>query len=241
VLKTRAGGSQTVGIKMRTAGKCEQFGIVRETRKADGTGLVEEILPLPKRPEGCPPWKYAISLPAKADKENAIIFLNGRFRWVWLTDARTQIPWKTSAQPAFPEMVRASIATNREPHVLFLEEALDIYGRWKAGEGKPDRDDPWPPLLRLRWLELLLATEAGEEQWPDRTGILQLHLPAEATTLQEIIETTRKAATVSLAAFTPTETALAHRAIENSELTGTSKKTLLELLVRAQNWTGNTP
>lgn len=237
VLKTRAGIAQTVQVKLWLNGSGESFEIIRETVKESGTGLVQEMIALPERPEGCPPWKYAITVPAKADKQNAIIFLNGKFRWVWLTDARAQIPWITCTQPAFPEMVKASIATNREPHRLFLQEILDLKARWEAGDKKPEREDPWPPLLRLRWLELLMATEAqSEEPAFQEEGVLQVKVPTDPAALGKTIGEVRKSATVSLAAFTPTEIPLAKRAMENSGLEEKTKKELLDILGKAERW-----
>ena len=206
-LKTRTGDQQTVEIKIRE-GNPGQFGIVRGTTKPGG-GSVEEIIPLPKRPEGCPPWKYALTLPAKAQNQNAIIFLAGKYRWIWLTDARAQIPWKTSTQAILPEIVRASVATNKQPHKIFLEECLEIKKRWEGKEKKPTREDPWPHLMRLRWLEMLLACDSTPEQEPDREQILQVKVPANHEKLKNIISETRKAAAVSLAAFTPGEIPLA--------------------------------
>lgn len=238
VLRTRSGESQTVGVRLHLNAATPQFGVVRDATKT----LVEELHPLPPLPKGCPPWKYAISLPAKADKDNAIIFLNGKFRWVWLTDARTQIPWKTSAQPLSPEMLRASIATNREPHRLFLEENMQIAESWETGEKKPRREDPWPPLMRLRWLEILMQTHVSGEpiNGPDgtypRDGILQLKIQRPEGELAQTVGGARKAAAVSLAAFAPQEIPLALKAIEESLQEDQCIQETLSALERAATW-----
>lgn len=237
VLKTRAGESQAVTVKLHLTKKSPQFGIIRESFRNEKRTLIEEIHLLPIQPKGCPPWKYAISLPAKSDSNNAIVFLLGRFRWIWLTDARTQVPWKTCLQTAFPEMVLASIPTNQTPHRLFLEECVDILDRYKTGNPKPEREDPWPPLLRLRWLEILSTVKVSEHQMENSEGRTQVTVQTDVKSLTQRLNRAQEAAAVSLAAFAPNEIPLAQRTIEVCSNSDQAKERIKKALEQGAKWT----
>ena len=207
-IKTRKGNQQKIQVHIRNK---SQFGILKYN--PDGT-IVEEIHKLPHRPSECPTWEHALAIPAKSGEHQALIFLLGTHRWLWLFESRSHLGWKKTNHPLFKTLVLAALATNPAPHKKFLEEcllALAIH-QGKTGEIEEIENtvlapNNWPPLLHLRWLEILYDITTQKTPIGHATFIL----PTEEYELKALLKNLRRGTIVSMALRCTEELALAQR------------------------------
>jgi hypothetical protein len=222
-VKTSNGKSQRVTVTLYGD---THFGV---RKHLEGGHITEEIHELPEKPVDLPPWENALTIPANAGENHAIIFLLGTKRWLWLLEGRTHLGWKKNEQPLYQEIVLASLSVNPAPHKKLLKEFLiaeDILANPKTNTAgkEPLKAGDWPPLLQLRWLETLLATDVTDsapEETPEEEQKTQnpseqkaiIELLNESGGTKELIRSLRKGAVVSMALRSREELPLAKRAL----------------------------
>jgi hypothetical protein len=151
-IKTSKGVEQRLKVKI-----LEEAAMVISRMNPD-LSIVEELQYLPTKPSTLCPWKNALIVPAESEGHQALVFFMGTYRWIWLLDERSHLGWKKSAEAITENIVLSSLEINPEPHDTFLKECLRANEIEKTGKGMIP-ENTWPPLLHLKWLEVLTKLE----------------------------------------------------------------------------------
>lgn len=218
------GPDKTTELGLRVLEENSAFEIRKKTAKG---ALIVETIQLPERPKGCPEWRYALTLIARYKEKTAAVFLVGTYRWLWILESRVSPAWTLHTQPLQKEVLLGSIAANKSPHELFFAECCACLENPPKGVGVQDK---WPPLMRLRWLEVLLDTNVWEfpTATPDRTTQIEMETGRDKV-LAKIMEGAT-ATIFSMAAFCPNEIPLAKLAVETQRGNEEIRKPLLETI-----------
>lgn len=201
-------------------------------------GKQDSVFPLPSKPNGSPPWQYAISLPGGYEKERGVVFLVGRHWGFWSFDTQSQKNWKTNAEIPDKHFLMASLETDPTPFDKFCKELLVIEDFFSKQLKKELPKNNWPTKFHTHWLEILMETDCSsnkellESQSSSNTRVLR-SLKMDEKSTKNLIERLRRGAIVSMALRAVNELPYAAQIIKSS--TGKKPKdntwmSLLELI-----------